>query len=358
MIDKSAFCKKFGIDSVELEKLDLDWNDMQAIALDHSRRAPELEIAAKAVVGHLEKCVAVHSLRWRVKDAEHLLDKIVRKARAKPEQKITIENYKSEITDLFGVRALHLFKSDWRAIHQLILKTWHLVENHKPIAYIRDGDEKKSFDENQCSVEIHARDYRSVHYEIQFAPTKEVAIAEIQVRTLFEEGWSEIDHRITYPNNADDPLLSGYLRIFNLLAGASDQMATYIGHLKRELDQLKVAARAKDMEAKKAIEELERIQKQLGAATNENKQLEEIVNSLKRSSGNNFMTIGDLGNIFGSTSTASGSTANLTGYQPRITLGSNSLFAGTKTCSKCGAPLPTNTQLIFKMCPKCNTTYV
>lgn len=365
MIAQREFCAKFGVDPSDLKALGLEWGELQRIAEDHVRRIGEHEVTAKSLVGHLEKCREVHSLRWRVKNHEHLIDKIIRKTRDDPSRKITLQNYSTEITDLIGIRALHLFKDDWKEIHQQILKMWNLVEGHKPIAYIRKGDEELSYKEVDCVVEEHKRAYRSVHYDIQCQPTKVVTIAEVQVRTLFEEGWSEIDHRIAYPNNTNDPLLTGYLRIFNLLAGASDQMATYIGHLKRGLDKLRDEAQAKDGDAKKAIEALEKIQKELKSEKREKKELEGIVETLKRSTGNSALTFGNMGNILGTTSTASGGT---TGFSPTGNLSSTGtgLFgtggAGSvlypQHCAVCGATLPAKTGMLsLGTCPICKAPY-
>ena len=46
--------------------------------------------------------------------------------------------------------------------------------------------------------------YRSLHYIIKYKGY----YVEIQGRTLFEEGWSEIDHDIVYPYYQDDEMLS------------------------------------------------------------------------------------------------------------------------------------------------------
>jgi len=35
-----------------------------------------------------------------------------------------------------------------------------------------------------------------VHYLLVMQPTKQRYLCELQVRTIFEEGWSEVDHRI------------------------------------------------------------------------------------------------------------------------------------------------------------------
>jgi hypothetical protein len=77
-------------------------------------------------------------------------------------------------------------------------------------------------------------------------------LAEVQVRTIFEEGWSEIDHRIRYPYDMDNLLLSQFLVIFNRLAGSADEMGSFIRFLKRELD----VRESKEAEAAAAYEKL------------------------------------------------------------------------------------------------------
>lgn len=58
-----------------------------------------------------------------------------------------------------------------------------------------------------------------------------IVISEIQVRTLFEEGWSEIDHRVRYPNFSDNPLLAYFLNIFNRMSGSADEMGSFLNDL-------------------------------------------------------------------------------------------------------------------------------
>ena len=56
---------------------------------------------------------------------------------------------------------------------------------------------------------------------------------EIQCRTLFEEGWSEIDHDIVYPFHTDDEMLREYSMLLNRLAGMADEMSSYFRKLKQ-----------------------------------------------------------------------------------------------------------------------------
>lgn len=55
---------------------------------------------------------------------------------------------------------------------------------------------------------------------------------EIQGRTLFEEGWGEIDHDIVYPHNQDDEMLIEYSKMLNRLSGLADEMSSYFRKMK------------------------------------------------------------------------------------------------------------------------------
>ncbi|MCX6765948.1 MAG: RelA/SpoT domain-containing protein [Candidatus Moranbacteria bacterium] len=203
---------------------------------DYKKIKKELNLIARYIEEKLHTLDIVHSVRYRIKDSEHLLAKIIRKKIEDPKREITIHNYKSLITDLIGIRAIHLFKEDWVFIHKFIEDNWDLHE--QPLAYIREGDAGPCVEEYKkykCNVELHPHGYRSVHYLIQSRPGRDPYIAEIQVRTIFEEGWSEIDHTIKYPNSIADPLLNKFLDTFNVLAGNSDQMGSFVRRLKDDL---------------------------------------------------------------------------------------------------------------------------
>ena len=55
---------------------------------------------------------------------------------------------------------------------------------------------------------------------------------EIQGRTLFEEGWSEIDHDIVYPYFQNDEMLKDFSTLLNRLSGMADEMSSYFRRMK------------------------------------------------------------------------------------------------------------------------------
>jgi ppGpp synthetase/RelA/SpoT-type nucleotidyltranferase len=212
----------------------IDWRNLQGIAEDHENQLESLRGSAELFARVIQRFTGVHSVRWRIKDKEHLLEKIIRK-RAEGNKKydnISPENYFETVTDLIGLRALHLFKDECFVIDECLRNTWATTEN--PIAYVREGDPEDMtlrFKERDFEVKKHPAGYRSVHYVCSTKPFQRQVFAEIQVRTIFEEGWSEIDHRVRYPNFSDDQLVAYFLTIFNRMAGSADEMGTFVQNL-------------------------------------------------------------------------------------------------------------------------------
>jgi putative GTP pyrophosphokinase len=238
LIDKEAFLKKYNINEEIFNKTQLDWSLLTDIYCSYANYKEELEPAAIHIFNRLMKAPLINSVRYRLKDPEHLVEKIIRKKIESPTLNVTPDNYAEEITDLIGVRAIHLFKEDWEGINDFINSNWHLKGN--PTANYREGDSEQIinfYKEKGCNVKMHKFGYRSVHYLIETKPGKKIFYAEIQVRTIFEEGWSEIDHKIRYPYNVDNQLFFQFLLILNRLAGSADEMGSYIKYLQETLDE-------------------------------------------------------------------------------------------------------------------------
>lgn len=170
----------------------------------------------------------IHSIKTRLKDPEHLTDKIIRKN--KNGRLITEDSIFNEVTDLAGVRVLHLHQSQAKAIHDFIIdqvksKEWHL--NEKPIAYSWDPDATDFFKSLGLKVQIKASHYTSIHYVIR--PKKGAIVAcEIQVRTLFDEIWGEIDHTVNYPHPTSSPFTREQLKVLSKLVNTGTRLADSI----------------------------------------------------------------------------------------------------------------------------------
>lgn len=260
-MEKVYFLKKYNLKQDDLSTIDISWEQLMEIHDDFITRVADLTTNAQYFVNKLLSSPKVHSVRFRIKDPEHLIEKIIRKCLEDSARVINIGNYIDEIDDLIGLRILHLFKDDWSSIHAFVSDSWDF--NEDPIAYVREGDSsdyKKEFTTKGCKVKTHERGYRSVHYVIKSNPSKQEVKAELQVRTLFEEGWSEIDHILSYPYKLNDELITGASGLLNRLSGLSDELGSYSLHLNEQWNDQLSQIQQKDKliaKLKKQIEGLE-----------------------------------------------------------------------------------------------------
>lgn len=281
-LDQAAVLAEFGITSDAFVSSGCDWSDLEWIYTLHTRNQDALNTTARFIADSLRQLVQVHSLKYRVKSAGHLIAKVIRKRLENPKRVITPDNYSVQITDLIGVRALHLFKADWRPIHEFVTGSWRLRE--KPIAYFREGDQADvvtSFKDAGCRAKKHEAAYRSVHYLLECRPTNALAVAELQVRTVFEEGWSEIDHLIRYPHSTKDQLLNQYLTLFNRAAGIADEMGAFLQRLKSELATREAVAAQERSALQTKIDALETEIGKLKMTVAQKKRLEREISELK-----------------------------------------------------------------------------
>ncbi len=146
-----------------------------------------------------------HSLRWRIKEPSHLRDKLLRmliKRRARGKTfDVTPENLYAKVNDLVGVRLLYLHTSQFPSINEGLQRTfveysYRVVEG--PEARVWDNEYREIFGAMGVDVTDSPRMYTSVHYVIE-DNSRSKRTAEIQVRTLAEELWGEVDHTINYP---------------------------------------------------------------------------------------------------------------------------------------------------------------
>lgn len=256
MINKEQFFNIYKIDEEELKKENINWKDLKAIHDDFIESKKSYETQADLIANILRAQPKVHSVKTRVKDVRHLIEKVIRKTpdrRAKYGQdfNFTVENYKDEITDLLGIRVIHIFKEDWEEIHNFITSMWDVMEI---VANVREGDNTKKFDEQGITVRSRPSGYRSVHYLIESYPTNKKLITEVQVRTIFEEGYGEIDHQLRYSHEDIPELLGQNLMLLNRIAGSSDEMASLINMLSKSIQEVENNLKDKIKEKDKKIE--------------------------------------------------------------------------------------------------------
>lgn len=150
-----------------------------------------------------------HSIKFRVKDPEHLRLKLIRSALKTniPGKTFDIDsnNLYEKIQDLAGVRILHLYSDQIKDIDAALKfifeeERYQLLEG--PIANTWDDEYRALFKKLSMSVEVRDSLYTSIHYIIGSNNIYQTR-CEIQVRTLSEEVWGEVSHKVNYPDQID-----------------------------------------------------------------------------------------------------------------------------------------------------------
>ncbi|MEG1255422.1 RelA/SpoT domain-containing protein [Clostridium sp.] len=244
------FLLKYPYVREEIEKNNINDKNLKEIYDDYISSKDSYENQASFIANILRSHGMVHSVKSRIKEPDRLIEKVIRKTEDRKGKyhkgfHFTVDNYKDEINDLIGIRVIHILKDQWQDIHDFIINTWNVIEI---TANVRDGDNTKIFDDLNIEVRPRISGYRSVHYLVEFYPTNQRVIAEIQVRTIFEEGYGEIDHRLRYSHKEIPEILKSNLLLFNRIIGSADEMASLINGLSKEWCE-------KELDYKRIIEE-------------------------------------------------------------------------------------------------------
>jgi len=230
-------------------KNELDENQMQLIEDLVAYFVSKQELFSIALYS-LEGCVTIsknlkeliHSKKSRIKDPNHLRDKLIRKAQlAKLNGKefdITTDNLFSKINDLAGFRIIHLHTRQIEQIDFELKKIfkeqqWIIIEG--PNARTWDDESRSYFESIGIETSPNTNMYTSVHYIIQ--PNSSASITcEIQVRTLMEEVWGEVDHAINYPHKSESHACRDQIKVLARVTSSCSRLVDSIFSTQKEFE--------------------------------------------------------------------------------------------------------------------------
>ena len=242
--------------------------------------------------------INVHEIIGRVKTVESLQGKVKRK------------NYSNlaEITDLCGIRIITYFSDDVDRIAELISQEFEVdVEN--------TIDKRKSEDPTKFG-------YVSLHYVVSLKEENSSSILyrrfeniklEIQIRTVMQHAWAEIEHDLGYKSKEDIP--DQYRRQFSRLAGLIELADENFLQLKNNINNYEQEIRKKIPTLKKELPiDITTLKTYATEDRNYNKLLDEIkswgmnidfnINSsylstmIQRAKKLDLKTIGDIAELF------------------------------------------------------------
>lgn len=233
-IDKQRFLDEYKLQDVYKDSI-IGWDIIEKIVSNYQHiRMADMDEIRKELECQLQKEFQgiVHSVDSRLKNPEHLAEKIIRKICIEDSNKykeINIDNYHTIVRDLIGVRILVLAKEEWEQVHNKLCSMFVMNPNEAnafgymaepPCAYIRYGD--RDVFGNKIQTDYTNKGYRSQHYIVYF----QGYYCEIQVRTISEEVFGEFDHRVRYPYRSSNNFLKRYTNTISQITSMVDEMVS------------------------------------------------------------------------------------------------------------------------------------
>ncbi len=183
--------------------------------------------------------VRLHTIVARVKSLESLEKKC--NARTVPYDFLT------DITDLVGIRVITYFEEDINLIA-------NLIEREFFVDHSRSVDKKALLDADRFG-------YLSLHYIVSLGSERtklseyqdfEGILAEIQVRSILQHAWAEIEHDLGYKNEVSVP--KPIRRQFSRLAGLLELADSEFSKIRKELAHYRQELSESSLEQTEPIE--------------------------------------------------------------------------------------------------------
>nr|WP_288852567.1 (p)ppGpp synthetase [uncultured Acidovorax sp.] len=166
------------------------WYTAQAVALEDACAALTARVAAVVTQAG---GVDITKVEGRVKDVDECVRKFVRKYRPALEESNTPYDIETYITDLIGVRVVCLYEDELEKIAQIVRAHFAVIDVTDKVSAVESTE--ASFG------------YKGLHLDLRLSVAERdlpehAAYAkwpfELQVRTIIQDSWSVLDHKIKY----------------------------------------------------------------------------------------------------------------------------------------------------------------
>ncbi len=174
-----------------------------------------------------ESGVAHHKMESRVKSVESLERKISRPDRKYAELK--------DITDLVGLRVIVFFEEDIDVVAEIVLAAFAV-------------DTENSVDK-RSAVDPTKFGYKSLHFVVSMSDVRlglpenaayKGLVAEIQIRTVLQHGWAEIEHDLGYKyDNAPIDIKRRFARAASFIEVVDEEFCRIRSDLRRHEENIR-----------------------------------------------------------------------------------------------------------------------
>jgi len=166
--------------------------DQNFLHKDYDKFLPVRKLIARKLEVFIEEKMSPLSsrirIRCRVKSFESYYKKYLKLLKNKtvviPEEKLI-----SRITDLIGIRIICPFLEDLAVVEELLKKTFDVVEVE------RKGGDHTYREFGYESIHLLVKIPKEILKGQDFQPDE---IAEIQIRTILQDAWAEVEHELIY----------------------------------------------------------------------------------------------------------------------------------------------------------------
>ena len=160
---------------------------------------PQLQAVCDHVVRTVEQLLVaapnldVSKVEGRVKDVEECIRKFRRKYRAALEESNTPYEIQPWITDLIGVRVVCLYEDELEKVAQLVQSHYAVIEVTNKAAAVESTETE--FGYKGLHLDLRAKTSSKAQVE---SATEAPWPFELQIRTIIQDSWSVLDHKIKY----------------------------------------------------------------------------------------------------------------------------------------------------------------
>jgi ppGpp synthetase/RelA/SpoT-type nucleotidyltranferase len=218
-----------------------DFDAHRRLAVEQYQRIrPLYEAFASVVQGILAQAlrqdgIKVASIEGRAKAIDSLGEKAAQPSESDPERPKYPDPLR-QITDLAGARVITFFLDTLEDVDRAIVRELEVLER---------------LDKSHLLVQEERLGYHSVHYLVRLKPNRAALpeysryaglIAEVQLRTVLQHAWAEIEHDIQYKSVETIPV--EVRRRFLALAGLLEIADREFQAVQKEDERLRIKARA------------------------------------------------------------------------------------------------------------------
>ena len=158
----------------------------------------------KALISSLltyDENIYVSQVEGRIKDKEECIRKFNLKYRKSLEAKKAEYTIKEHISDLIGLRVVCLYEDDIEKIKQVLKKHFDVIDETDKISQVESTED--SFGYKGLHLDLKLGDTRSSMPEYKAFVDLNF---EIQIRTIIQDSWSVLDHKIKYKKSIPNRL--------------------------------------------------------------------------------------------------------------------------------------------------------